>query len=269
MKKIILFGDSFANYSWFDKDEDTRTSWAIELASRLNLPLINYGLSGSSLIYSFHKFWEYFKSGQYDKDDIIIFIMTNPERTWVRSMPNAHLGVSNVDSTNSWHSAKDRNWLEQNQDSDVWTKINILNPEINFDILQIACCFSILAEQYKKNTWILLRMDNHSAREHIEYLNQIVFPSDNFFPYIDEKNTLMQASTNEFSTLELFRRILGVGLDRRINHLSKINRDKLTDMILDVITTKNIQNFNINKFAKNIYTTAEDMEIFNGPWSPI
>jgi len=56
---------------------------------------------------------------------------------------------------------------------------------------------------------------------------------------------------------------------KTIGDLANRNRDKLTDMILDVITTKNIQNFNINKFAKNIYTTAEDMEIFNGPWSPI
>lgn len=267
MKKLVIFGDSFANYSWFGENEEwnKNTSWAINLADKLNIPIVNYGVAGSSLIYSFHKFWEYFKSDQYYEDDIIIFIMTNAERTWVRSMPGPHLGVATMDIKNPWYSADDVSWINKNYDSNLWTKINILSPETNFDILQIACCFSTLAEQHKKNTWIVLRMDNYSAVERTEYLNQIIFPSDNFFPYIDENNTLFEASIKEFLTEEMFKVVLSTG-DRRTNHLSKINRDKLVDMMHDVITTKNIQSFNINKFEKNIYTTDKDLEIFNEPW---
>jgi hypothetical protein len=193
--------------------------------------------------------------------------MTNPQRTWISSMPAAHLGVCTTAPANSWHSAEDVNWIKQNYDSNAWTSINLLAPEINFDTLQVACCFSILAEQHKKNTWILLRMDNSCAREHIEYLNQIVVPSDNFFPYLYEKNTLMRASANEFSSDELLRKFLSIGVDKRLNHLSKINRNKLVNMMWDLITTKNIQSFNINKFEKNIYTTIESLEIFNEPWA--
>lgn len=262
MKKLVLFGDSFANYSWWGENEVDNKSWAIDLAGRLNLPIINYGVAGSSLIYSFHKFWEYFKSDQYHEDDVIIFIMTNPERTWVRSMPNPYLGICTIIPDNPLYSTEDTNWIKQNYDCNIWTMLNLLTPEINFDLLQVASCFSILAEQHKKNTWILLRMDNYSAREHIEYLNQIIFPSDNFFPYIDKKNTLFEASMNEFSSEEMFRGFVETGRDSRINHLSKINRYKFADMMLDLITTKNIQSFNINKFAKNIYNTLEDLEIF-------
>ena len=180
-------------------------------------------------------------------------------------MPGPHLGVATMDTKNPWYSADEVNWINKNYDSNLWTKINILSPETNFDILQIACCFSTLAEQHKKNTWIVLRMDNYSAVERIEYLNQIILPSDNFFPYIDENNTLFEASIKEFLTEEMFKVVLSTG-DRRTNHLSKINRDNLVDMMHDVITTKNIQSFNINKFAKHIYTTDKDLEIFNEPW---
>lgn len=261
MKKLVVFGDSFANYSWFGENEKDSTSWAMDLAAKLNIPIINYGVAGSSLIYSFHKFWEYFKSDQYFEEDIIIFIITNPERTWVRSMPGPYLGVATIDVNNPWYSDEEVTWIKKNYDSNLWTMINLLSPDINFDILQIASCFSILAEQHKKNTWTLFRMDNYSARENIEYLNQIIFPSDNFFPYIDANNTLFEASMNEFSTEELFRDI--AGRDRRMNHLSKINRDILVDMVINIINTRNIQSFNINKFVKNIYTTSKDLEIFN------
>ena len=35
-------------------------------------------------------------------------------------------------------------------------------------------------------------------------------------------------------------------------------------MMLNLIATKNIQSFNINKFTKNIYTTTEDLEMLKG-----
>ena len=261
MKKLVVFGDSFANYSWFG--EKKHNGWAIDLAIRLDIPVINHGISGSSLIYSFHKFWEYFKSDQYHEEDIIIFIMTNPERTWVQSMPGPHLGVTGRVLTNPWYSADDSKWIKNNYDSNLWTILHLLIPETNHDLLQIASCFSILAEKHKKNTWVLFRMDKYSARENIENLNQIIFPSDNFFPYIDANNTLFEASINEFLTEEMFRSVIDVN-DLRTNHLSKINRDKFVDMMLNLIATKNIQSFNINKFTKNIYTTTEDLEMLKG-----
>ena len=123
-----------------------------------------------------------------------------------------------------------------------------------------------LAEQHKKNIWTLLRIDNYAAREHIEYLNQIIVPTDNFFPYIDANNTLFEASLNEFLNEEMFNFVISTVEDRRTNHLSKINRDILVDMMFNIVNTRNIQSFNINKFVKNIYTTSNDLEIFTGPW---
>ena len=73
MKKLVVFGDSFANYSWHGENETIDKSWAIGLAKKLDIPIINYGIAGSSVIYSFHKFWEYFKSDQYCEEDIIKF----------------------------------------------------------------------------------------------------------------------------------------------------------------------------------------------------
>jgi hypothetical protein len=257
MKKLVVFGDSYANYV----HNDAVSSWSTDLPEKLNFPVVNYGASGTSLIWSFQEFWKYFNSDQYDEEDIIVFIMAQPERAWVRSMPGPHLAISTYQLDGVFFKEEDKKWLDQNNDSNLWVRLNLLDPEINFDSIQVASCFSILAEQHKKNTWILLRMDHNRSCPRIDQLNYIITPSDNFFPYIEQKDALFNASINEFSTLEVWEESLKHG-DGRINHLSKINRDILGNMIVDLVNTKDIKAYSIDKFVKNIYATSNDYENF-------
>lgn len=93
MKKLILFGDSFANYEFYPELLDK--TWGATLGKLLKLPVINYGVSGSSLTYSLIKFTEYYQSDSYDPDDIIIFVLTETCRLWTKNMKE-HVGFGGI-----------------------------------------------------------------------------------------------------------------------------------------------------------------------------
>lgn len=82
MKKIVIFGDSFA------KDTSNQaTNWIEYVSENLKLPLINYGHCGSSLGYSFDQFMKYYNSDEYDKDDLIVFIIAFIPRVHIVGSP--------------------------------------------------------------------------------------------------------------------------------------------------------------------------------------
>lgn len=65
--RIIVFGDSFAEYHL--------NGWVNLLAKKMNIKLLSYACSGSSLNYSVQNFFNYFNT-DYDKNDFIIFLFT-------------------------------------------------------------------------------------------------------------------------------------------------------------------------------------------------
>ena len=91
MKKLVVFGCSFVNYDWVEK-EISHLTWANILASNLNIPVINYGVSGSGMNYHMCEFLKYINSENYDSNDIIIWSTTHEQRIHTASMPHPHLG---------------------------------------------------------------------------------------------------------------------------------------------------------------------------------
>lgn len=74
MRKLVCFGDSFI------APIETE-SYITKLANKLNVDkVVNYGMHGSSLHYSWHKFYEYLRSDEYHKMDYIIFALTSGGR---------------------------------------------------------------------------------------------------------------------------------------------------------------------------------------------
>ena len=68
--RIALYGDSYGV-----SEEPLDTSWFSILSNRLDYPIDNYSVSGSSLYGSYVKFLE-----TYDRYDLIIFLVTDPNR---------------------------------------------------------------------------------------------------------------------------------------------------------------------------------------------
>jgi hypothetical protein len=67
-KHVGVYGDSFAV-------EVVKDSWVDKLRTKLNCDVTSYGLSGSSLVYSYSKFMK-----NYATHDLNIFVLTDPTR---------------------------------------------------------------------------------------------------------------------------------------------------------------------------------------------
>jgi hypothetical protein len=255
MKKLVLFGDSFANYEFYPELLDR--TWGATLGKLLKLPVINYGKSGSSLTYSLIKFTEYYQSDSYDLDDIIIFVLTDVYRLWTKNMKEfVGFGgiVHHMDRLKSLTGVEKR-WFEENGESALWTVLNVYDPEINYELIKILSFLQTWAAAHLNNTVIPLRgfhNDNSSeATIAIENLNSMIKPSNNFFPIINNiPFTIVSASEMHIDC----QRNGWLGHpDPRINHLSPINREILALMLFDLISHKDMLKYDDSLFKKDLY----------------
>ena len=269
MKKIVVFGDSFVNYDWVE-NETNKLSWSYFLSLRLNLPLVNYGISGSGLNYSMIKFTQYVNSEDYDIEDIIIFALTNEQRLYSWNMPTPSLGIFyNLLDVIETRPPEERQWINENKDNALWAMNEIYHPSINYSILKIASFFQNWAKYHYTNTVIVLRGFNTLPEgEKISKLLTLVKPLDNYFPILGEEDTLSTVSSQEFNYSLLHKYMLDQnakfpGLDYRVNHLSTVNREILANKIESMINTQSINSWNNFKFKKNLYRNKKDINLIN------
>lgn len=266
MKKLVVFGDSFANYDWV-QDETSHLSWATILSLNLNLPLINYGVSGSGLNYSMSRFLDYVYSENYDSSDIIIWVTSHEHRLYTTTMHHPHLGsfynfppkkLSNM-------FGKDRQWIDENEKHALWAIDNYYDPTINYSLLKIVSFFKQWARSNKNATVILLKGQHYlKGGEKIHSFLDHITEHDNFFPILKQENSLDVISFNEFIDVKLQQYMLSKngsrpGVDRRVNHLSEINRLILAKQLTNIITHRSSEHWDGSEYKKHIYCTKQDI----------
>lgn len=267
MKKLVVFGDSFVNYDWVFKETE-KLSWCYFLSKKLSIPMINFGISGSGLNYSMIKFVEYLNSNDYDKQDIIVWALTNEQRLFSWSMPDPSMGIFyNLLDSLKYRSIEEVKWITKNKDHALWAMEKIYHPSINYSIIKILSFLKCWADNNLSNNVIVLKcFQTLLGGEKISSLLNIIEPSTNFFPIIDEPLSLV--SSQEFSNSSLHEYMLNQnkkfpGLDYRVNHLSTINRLILSKKIFDVLNYKSVNCWKGSKFSRNIYKTTEDIDRIN------
>ena len=266
MKKLILFGDSYANYEFYPELLDK--TWGATLGKLLKLPVINYGISGSSLTYSLIKFTEYYQSDSYDPDDIIIFVLTDAYRLWTKNMKeNVGFGgiVHYMNRLKSLTGVQ-KKWFEENGESALWTVLNVYDPEINYELIKILSFLQTWATN-SNNTLIVLRGfpkdDSSKASIAIENLNSMIKPSVNFFPIINN-NPLGVVGAYEMHRDCQKNGWLGHP-DPRINHLSPINREILALMLFDLISHNDMSKYDDSLFKKDLYYEIPNWHLLTSP----
>lgn len=252
MKKLIVFGDSFANYDWQPSLHEK--TWGASLGKLLELPVINYGVSGSALTLSLNKFVEYYQSDNYSPDDIIVFVLTDISRLWVESMEetrcfgNIAHHIGNSDSLDM----QGKKWFKKNGEGALWTVLNVYDTKINYELIKILSFLQIWAAANLNNTLVVLRAfpneDRSKEAVAIEKLNELVTPSNNFFPIINGM-ALGYIVAHEFKEFKGW----GDGPDIRVNHMSPVNREILSQMLYDVISYRDISKYNFSLFKKHLY----------------
>ncbi len=269
MKKLVVFGDSFANYSKGPASGDITCSWASDLAKRLGIPLLMYGIAGSSLSYSLHMFFEYYVSEDFDPEDYIIFLTSEPvSRSYTKTMTHPSLGVAPGALNSPYYTKAEKKWIKNNIKSLIWYQMSCANQGLNFDLVQVFSTLKVWSEINLTNKLLVVRGFGMYADIHIDALNSLIKSTSNFFPIISRENSLFKISIDEFASEELFNDCIG-GNDPRMNHFSKVNREILIKLIYKIFKTNSVDGFSSNHFVKNIYNTKDEVIRLSSTRGPI
>ena len=269
MKKLVVFGDSFANYSKGPASGDITCSWASDLAERLGIPLLMYGIAGSSLSYSLHMFFEYYVSEDFDPEDYIIFLTSEPvSRSYTKTMTHPSLGVAPGALNNPYYTKAEQRWIKNNIKSLVWYQMSCANQGLNFDLVQVFSTLKVWSETNLTNKLLVIRVFGIYFDQQIDELNNIVKPTSNFFPILTKEDSLFKISIDEFASEELFYECIDRN-DPRMNHLSKGNREIMVRLVGEIFKTNSIDGFRSSHFIKTIYNTKDEVIRLSSTRGPI
>jgi hypothetical protein len=244
MKKIVGFGDSFI--------APRRDNWLATVGEILNLPVLNYGISGSSLSYSMVAFADYTVSAEYDPEDIIIFVPTEDSRIYTDDMPNPDMGMFY-----KWpHLYGDLEWVNENLEGSLWHVKKVLDPKINFEMIKTLCFFQLWAMTHP-NT-VLVKSIYYSYSRSKDFMSQL-FSTENFLLIND--HPLHELSVSEFSDHRLFLDAIKTR-DIRTNHLCKENRNTLARLLANVISSNSIEEYDASQFVTGVFDSDIKSEKF-------
>ena len=254
MKKLIVYGDSYVQ-----EQQDKSLSWISLLANKLDLPIINRAIGGSSVEYSIKSFVKDKISKIILPNDIIIFVITSPGRqhlkyqvqypstasvfryeTFTPKYPTEHINYYNLNKNYI-------KWYEDNKDDDIF-KLNALS---------YVHMLNSYAKSNPNNTFIILSMNTLLDFIDIPILDNFIIPNI----------SLKKISDNEFTYPINFTYFTKkIKIDPRYNHLTIPNVLILTDLVYKSIMDRDSSIITNDKFSKNIldrmFLTEKDYSYF-------
>jgi len=159
MSRIIIFGDSFA-IKW-----DYDYAWTNQLAKKFNAEQVNYAVGGSSIEYSLYQLRDYLRNN-YNSNDIIVFIATNPSRS-----PIIHKDYNpkwacfyKVEPDDEYYKTLTRYTDTEIDKYKYWVVANILNGITNDTFLM--CAFDQCIEQSKRKNFVISKFNLSKVSNH-------------------------------------------------------------------------------------------------------
>lgn len=264
MKKLVCFGDSF-----IDSTKKFLYPVATILKNKLNLPLINYGVSGSGIQYSLIKFLEYTRSDLYDKDDIIIFVVSNRNRFYNQKLDIHVSGAGYISFVidgskdqlaNPDISDEERNihlqkvkFLEENKKYIDWTCTNFNDFSIDTESLSCLGLLNTWASHNVNKFIVMNAFDiDPDSKDYLKLFKQ----TNNFLPILIDGG-LKKYSVNEFVEKKI--NMLKWADECRVNHLSPVNREIFANLLVSVINTNDISMFDESLFQTRMYNNFDDI----------
>lgn len=171
--KLIVYGDSFAGPP--NRFEDKSYGWVELLAKKLNIRYTNNAIAGNSLQYSVKKFIKDVTNNFIEKNDIIIFIKTDPCRLHLKyqnnnpksatQFLNRYFEIIGKYPEDAWfaQNIKFIKWYEENKDSEL-LKINSTSYShmfYNYSLCNKEILFILLDSfDYEKFLFLPDKLDN-------------------------------------------------------------------------------------------------------------
>ena len=250
MKKIVAFGDSYAFSARCESG--WKRGWISEIGRILSMPVKNYGENGTSINFSIHNFMNYIKTSDYDESDVFIFVLTEQSRIFSVDMPNFMFGSGLHKELSGLRKAnpQDVKWAYENYENWLWAREL---ADTNFDSIKTIALLKSFAKSNQSNLVILVNAFS-SNLSNLNYFSKISSNTENFIFVI---YALSDISRLEFHG-DGHNRIIHES-DIRVNHLCKENNKILTEMIANVITSRNIAEYDPTRFVQKVFHNRDDV----------
>lgn len=222
MNKLYIFGDSYAA-PCIDK-HNTEKTWPSLLAKALHLELYNGAVVGGSQDFAF---WQlYSLAEKIDSNDIIVVVLTHPNRMWYVH-DNPSLGVSTYVKSTSREIADAAEKYEK----------HIQNPYL--DLMKVEHRLAWLSYTAYLNNWkfpIVIDAFYQERPQSLKY-KHIIFANGNLTS--DVSSSEVKGIYNELNLCDnsLYEQIIGAN-DYRFNHLMLSNHKILVDKLVATINKK-------------------------------
>lgn len=270
MKKLVIFGDSYADKVRGGPTLDKIFAWYDHLAEKLNLTVLHYGRNASSIEFSMNKLYEYINSSEYSEQDIIIFVSTSLSRSPIihNDVPDATAGkwVSYLngslskDDQHYAHFRMNHNFYKQLFE---WFNHNLAHQQRT----NISCLLKILP-----NTAIIISAFQNDVDHALRADRKYLLANDDNFILINTNLHRITVDELSGSNKQFFDFHKFFGGECRHSHLSKSNNIILADQLYQCLVHKTNKYFDASKFKKNflcLELTDENKKVFDEELLPI
>jgi hypothetical protein len=254
---IRVYGDSYGAKTEWNLD-----CWADILGRKLQLPVINKGVSGGSTEYAIKLLATDICEGNINDHDIVFFVASTPGRLHFEFQ---HKGRPETAAL-YLHGAigpGDHNWYRHNKHHIEWWMVNQDNRlcELNHE------AYLHLIENYARTRpavkfFILANSDHNFHIPRSEKPNNVFEPK--IFLNAVSKSEIVGDKKDFWDWVKY------TTVDFRVNHLSIPNLEILTNCLIEAIETGSVESITYDKFKSNflpiIQYKEQYLEYVNNGW---
>lgn len=254
---VWTFGDSFAEHYTGLTDQ-----WMQKVADDLNTDLKAFGLSASSLEYTFYKF-NSIRNNIKDKDIVIVTLTSHNRRWFFKYYPGDLVKIHNPGGFDDYREYMKSPTGNTKEDEAIHAYSNNLNHKELQETYLLNFLYNLdyLTKKHNLHTIVFLNLYD---------VNQLMKDKKTLFSNINfAEDMLLDIFLNEFTKEHIINSTVSVK-DIRVNHMIRSNHIILANKIID-----NIQNnipIELNKgFVEHIINentltdqTFTDNELFHG-----
>lgn len=239
MRTLRIYGDSFGAIIQSVK------SWTTMLQAKLQIPMVNKAVGGSSTEYAALQFVNDIQNNIIGDDDIIIYIPSTKGRLHfdfqISKHPETASGYCHGPDTRPHI---DNNWYYKSKEHIEWWMVNVSHEIISMNFESYTHVLSNVARSKPNTTFIILKNTgwDHHIPNIVHPTNFLIAPI--FLNNISSNEIIGGYNYTDFVTFTKY--------DPRANHLTIPNLEILADLVYETINTQYIEHFTIDKFKTNL-----------------
>jgi hypothetical protein len=243
---LYVFGDSFASIetdpttSIKIKEQLVAKAWSSFLSKKLGVELKNFGISGSSLEYTYYKFYQV--RADLKEDDVVVIVLTDSLRKWIIQDRPGTSSLMTFETHSNIH-PKLKKYAQ-------WYFVNVLRAEIEETHLHnFLYAVHVTTAHLKVKPLFICAFDKKSRGEWTVDADTVDRIHVNNFAI----GSLWEISSHEIEhdSNEIAVHT-NVKKEFRLNHLSDRQHPILADKILNYINDGTTVDLTVG-FVKNIY----------------